>query len=201
MIKKILYVSLVIIIAFVSIYQLITIMSLSRTNKILSESYNRSINDISLLKEMLTNSILLENNSLSDSTIFNEENIQVDKKLLLCTKPTLVFRYSNLNCASCILKNINTINMMVEKRKIRIIIISDYHSKRELGLFKRLNNIENEIFNCNLLSNNENHTPYFCIINEKGKLNNVFFPDDNFDSLTEKYLDIMTQKYFLSIKN
>lgn len=201
MIKKILYVSLATIIAFVSIYQLITIMSLSHSKKVLIENNNRSINDLSLLKEMLTNSILLENSSLSDSTIFNEENIQVDKELLLCAKPTLVFRYSKLNCTSCILKNINTINMMVEKRKIRIIIISDYNSKRELGLFKRINNIENEVFNCSLLSNNENHTPYFCIINEKGKLNNVFFPDDNFVGLTEKYLDIMTQKYFLSIKN
>ncbi|WP_125910839.1 hypothetical protein [Bacteroides timonensis] len=74
-------------------------------------------------------------------------------------------------------------------------IIADYSNKRNLGLFKRSNGINNHIYNCEGLIDGENRTPYFCIY-FKGVISNIFFPDDDFRELTKYYIDKMREMYF-----
>jgi hypothetical protein len=111
-------------------------------------------------------------------------------------KPILVFRFSRLNCSKCIIEQIDIIKEFTQENNIKNIMICDYNNIRELGLFKRTNGIVDPVFDCSQLLISEVKTPCFFIYS-KGNVVDVFFPDDDFKHLTEAYLDIISEKYFL----
>jgi hypothetical protein len=199
MIKKISSIILATIFMLILLYQLAYIRALSFKYTNLKDRNSSNEHYLSLLENMINNSILLENGSLAGSKIFDEDEKEVNKDLLFKESPVLVLRFSKLNCSDCVLKYINTIKEVIRKDSIKTIMISDYNSRRDLGLFKRMNGIKNHIYNCDLFILGEEQTPYFCIINEKGKVCNVFFPNDNFPKLTVNYLNRIGEKYFKSL--
>lgn len=147
------------------------------------------------LKNIMIDSWTYDEISPKTDSIYNEKGEKLDTKFLDSNQPVLIFRFSKVDCSDCVVQQIDVIKKMIQNDKIRYIMICDYSGIRELGMFKRMNSITNEVYNCEKFIENENITPYFCIYT-KGVLHNVFFPDKDFPELTENYFNEMEKKYF-----
>ncbi|GHT53024.1 hypothetical protein FACS189440_22390 [Bacteroidia bacterium] len=151
--------------------------------------------NISLLKDNIIESWRIEHSKLNSDNIFDENGDKFNFEQSNSRLPTLIFRFSKVDCSECVVKQIDLIKKLLQNDKIRYMMICDYSNKRNLGLFKRVNNITNTVYDCNELIEGEAKTPFFCIYNN-GHISNVFFPDDDFSELTEKYFKEISEKYF-----
>ena len=138
----------------------------------------------------------MENTQPFTDSIFDEKNNIVSLKEMSNNEPTLIFRFSRVNCSECIIEQIDIIKEFTQKNNIKYLMVCDYNNIRELGLFKRTNGIIDPVFDCSQLLINEVKTPCFFIYS-KGNVVDVFFPDDDFTHLTKAYLNIISEKYFL----
>ena len=148
------------------------------------------------LKGMLSNYFKFEGKVILENNIFTESDELLEIDSIFIKSPLIVFRFSKLNCTDCIVESINIIKSFLSNKRIKYIFISDYNNKRELGNFKRLNNIHEDVHNCNILINEEPSLPYFFILDSNLKVSDIFFPNDDFPELTNLYLKEIEQKYF-----
>lgn len=143
------------------------------------------------------NSIAVNYNNLQlgNLLITNEEKdtIQLSK---LVKKKTLVFRFSEINCSSCItneFSNIKKSNLISSTSDL--LILASYQNPRNLLLFKRLNKLEGyKIYNINeeqltpLKEIEEISIPYFFTIDQNGIIDDIFIPYKGDNTRTDKYL-------------
>jgi hypothetical protein len=153
-------------------------------------------NKMNVLKENIIRHWKNENPSFSDSLVLDEKSNIISKNILTNQCPLLIFRFSELNCSTCINNQLSLIIDSLQSKRINYIIISDYKNIRNLGLFKKSNSIRTQVYNCKQLLINETITPYYIILNKNGALSDLFYPDEQFPELTASYLEIISNKYF-----
>ena len=110
---------------------------------------------------------------------------------------TIFFYFNEINCLSCVNKEIKKINAFNNKHTdIKIIIIAKYRRLRDLYVFKRINQIKEPVYKiasplpiplCEL------NVPFYFVI-KNNNTSFVYCPDKNTD-FTENYL-IHLYKYF-----
>ena len=131
---------------------------------------------------------------MNEDQIVDEDGKSLSEDYFDNEKPVLIFRFSKLNCSSCIEKQVGMLLKLIESN-VKYMLIGDYSNKRELGIFKRVNEIKDIVYACEIMLPSEQKTPYFCVL-FRGVVSDVFFPDENFPELTQSYLKEMKTKYF-----
>ncbi len=124
----------------------------------------------------------------------HKDSIKIES---LISKPTLVMRYSELNCHSCVdamlteLKNNPFFN---EKNSL---LLAWYNEPAYLYQFKRMNRIEMPVYNIKntgLLADTLN-MPYFFIIDKDLRVSKVLIPEEGDTTMVPAYLKI-TEHHF-----
>lgn len=132
-------------------------------------------------------------------TLQNENGNNVHLSNLVGKKPKLVFRYTQLNCNICIDSQMGFIKEFVNKYGYdKLIMISNYKYKKNIYQFKTLNNINNEIFNVEILDSalDRLNIPYYFILNKVCQPTIFHFPDKNFPENTKEYFKSIEDQYF-----
>ncbi|MDP3446417.1 MAG: hypothetical protein Q8T08_26465, partial [Ignavibacteria bacterium] len=114
-------------------------------------------------------------------------------------KPKLVFRYSELNCNICVDSQMDFIKEFLNKYGYdNFIMISSYKYKKNILLFKMLNNINNEIYNVEVLDSSLDrlNIPYYFILDEICQPIMFHFPDKIFPEDTKEYFKSIENQYF-----
>lgn len=193
--KNILLTCLLFVVLLIGIYTTILISKQS-TNIALVNSVNDKLsNDIKTLKYNIIDSWNFERKALNIDSIFDEGGQRLTPSFFELEKPILIFRFSKVDCSDCVVSQVKLLKEVINERQIKYMIIADYSNKRKLGLFKRTNEIDDLVYNCEELIEDENRTPYFCVYS-RGLISNIFFPDDDFQELTKYYIDKMREIYF-----
>lgn len=118
---------------------------------------------------------------------------------------SLVFRFSETNCESCIDAEINALVKNKDKIKKDVILIAYYQDKRDLFVFykdfqnKGLTNIKMYLLanNALLIPLDKLNIPYYFCVNSDLTMNNFFIPQKDKPRLSKAYLD-NTLKSFLN---
>lgn len=113
----------------------------------------------------------------------------------------LVFFHSEVNCNSCVESNIPFLNDFGDSiGKQNIIFLASYKQKRDLTVFKRINQIEFPVYNVvsTGLAVEELNEPFFFVINDNQKAECVFVPIKEDSLHIMRYLNMVKSKYFSS---
>jgi len=136
---------------------------------------------------------------LGKNIILTTENNKKIRLASIINKPTLVLRYSEFVCQSCVDNQIELLKKFGEETgEQNVLIISTYDEIRNLIIFKRANQLNMDIYNIEKLKiplDSEN-IPYYFVIDESFTIKHVFIPNNGIVSLTEKYLDFIWNRYF-----
>ena len=177
------------------IYTTVLIKKQSINIALINDENNKLSNNIETLKYNIIDGWNFERKALNMDKISDEDGQRLYPSSFEFEKPILIFRFSKVDCSDCVISQIGLLKEIINERQIKYMIIADYSNKRNLGLFKRSNGINDYVYNCEELIEGENRTPYFCIY-FKGIISNIFFPDNDFQELTKYYIDEMGEMYF-----
>lgn len=112
----------------------------------------------------------------------------------------LVLRYSELNCNTCVNKQIELLNLYVDSIGAdHIILLTNYDSNFYMKQFKRISKIKYPIFNIGANLNEcipDIERPYFFIIDSNFRINSTYVPQIDESSVTKTYLRQILQYYF-----
>lgn len=111
----------------------------------------------------------------------------------------LAFFHSEVNCNSCVESNISFLNDLGDSiGRQNIIFLTSYRHKRDLVVFKRINQIKFPVYNVGStgLAMEELNEPFLFIINEHLKAECVFVPIKEDSLHLKRYLNLIKQKYF-----
>lgn len=150
---------------------------------------------IAVLKGNMADSWHLERTKFNVDGIVDEDGRKPDANHFRFDCPVMLFRFSKVDCSDCVVEQIDLIQEFIRNTEIRHMMICDYSSKRNLGIFKRVNAIKDTVYDCEKMLEGEHRTPYFCMYGG-GVISDVFFPDDDFPELTKMYFKEITAKYF-----
>lgn len=144
--------------------------------------------------ELLNENLILN----SKISLLDINNDTINLKSII-KKPTLVFRYSILNCGACVAIELNNIQEVIAKYKTlkdRIILISFYQDLRsEIYAYKSLKiKIPMYIIPNNKLGlpiEENNNSPYYFVLNSDLSVSNLFIPErENIDN-SKEYLTMI----------
>lgn len=183
------------ILVLIALYQMFTIRVVSNDNRMMKIENQKTNHHLRIVEEMLTNTYVLGNTLPFTDSLVDESNNVVSLQEISNDAPILIFRFSRVNCSKCIVEQIDIIKKFTQRKDIEYLMICDYNNMRELGLFKRTNGIIDQVYDCSQLLLDENKTPCFFVYCQ-GRVVDVFFPDDDFKYLTDRYLDVVSKKYF-----
>lgn len=193
--KKVLLICLLFVVLLSGIYTTVLIKKQSVNIALINDENNKLSNNIETLKYNIIDSWNFERKALNIDEISDEDGQRLHPFFFEFEKPILIFRFSKVDCSDCVISQIRLLKEIIIERQIKYMIIADYSNKRNLGLFKRSNGINDHVYNCEELIEGENRTPYFCVYSE-GIISNIFFPDSDFQELTNYFLDKMREMYF-----
>lgn len=153
--------------------------------------------------EITFKTYLLDNNTPIKLSIYNYSNInprstfKIDKLKF----PLLVYRFSELNCSSCVESALKiTSDFFRDKYAERVLFLIDGRNQKYLDQFMRLNKIKNIMLSLRLnelpLSAENSSQPYMFVLNSENTAHHIFFPDKQNDHQTEEYLKAISAKYF-----
>lgn len=165
------------------------------------EKCSKLVYDLSNEMKVLSNFHLIFQNAImkneglkiSPNFILEKENSECVKlSELLSDEPTLIFRYSDLNCNTCVEAEFKNINQYLDKTNSnRLVILADYKNEDDLFRFKRLNQVEMPIYNSK--NNKLNlpveglNTPYFFIIDSTLVVRSLFIPNKAYPEFSKNY--------------
>jgi hypothetical protein len=192
--KKAFNICLFVVLFLLVIFQAIIINKKSfRIKELQVESFQLT-NNIGILKSNTVDIWKYQQTILNEDQIVDEDGRSLSEDCFDFENPVLICRFSKLNCSNCIEKQVGMLLKLIES-KVKYMLIGDYSNKRELGIFKRVNEIKDIVYACEIMLTSEQRTPYFCVF-FRGVVSDVFFPDEKFPELTQSYLKEMTTKYF-----
>jgi len=119
---------------------------------------------------------------------------------LISHSPKVVYRFTELDCIDCVIKEIDDIKKLSSKiGRGNIVILTTYDQVRKLVAFKRTNHIEIEIYNIdkhalNLVAE-EINTPYIFVISKNMVVENLYIPNDLFSEISQYYYSSLIMKY------
>lgn len=142
-----------------------------------------------------------EGEFISNLDLTDEQGKMTSLQSLLSDKYTLVLNYSELNCSSCVEKQIKLLDKAIDAIGTKnVLICASYTNSRELLLFKRMNQVKVPIFNLGTsglgIKAEEANSPIFFVLSNDLKINNVFLPLEYDPDLTNSYLDQVLEKYW-----
>lgn len=141
-----------------------------------------------------TNTFFTKGSSVSrESVLVNLNNDTVFLKNL--ETPTLIIKYSELNCQICVDSILKITNKLKEKN-FPYFYVADYKYKRDLILFKRVNKIAESIYSTNIKSHFDTlNIPYVYIIDKDLVQKSVFIPKKDDIKKFQKYLNEVLSFY------
>lgn len=131
--------------------------------------------------------------------IKNENGDKVALSQLIGKNPKLVFKYSELNCNVCVDSQLVFVKKFIKKHGVdNLIMISSYKYPKSIYQFKLLNDIENEIYNIEMLDSSlaELNIPYYFVIDSSFKPKMIHFPEKIIPEDTREYFKTIENKYF-----
>lgn len=122
----------------------------------------------------------------------NEKGTRINFTELIGSKSKLIFRYSGLNCNTCIEEEIINIKKYLSETKTqRLIIIADYKNEEDLFLFKRLHQIGIPIYNSRQnslkLPIEALNTPYLFVTDSTLIIRSLFIPNKEYPEFSKVY--------------
>lgn len=125
-------------------------------------------------------------------------------KDIMFHKPKLVFSFSTFACSSCVESAIERLeNIETGVGCENIILLTNYESVRDLVVFykrTKLNypiyRINDEFFN---LGVDKIHLPYFFVLKDDFRIQDIYIVDQINLNVTKKYLEIISKKHFSQV--
>ena len=119
-------------------------------------------------------------------------------------KQILVCRFSQFHCESCVNFSIQMLLHSSFIEKENLLFLGSYENNRIFNREKKLYDIDT-FKTYNALSLNipleELGFPYFFVLNENLTISHIVIPDKNTPALTQKYLEIINERYFEKATN
>lgn len=120
-------------------------------------------------------------------------------KDLIGNQTKFVFNYSELNCQVCVDSQVKYVRQLAAEVGVdKIVILATYKNQRDLYLFKRLHNLNIEIYNKHEqtlgLGEEEMTVPVLFITDQSLKSNYVFVPDKTIPELSKGYYKFIENK-------
>lgn len=170
-----------------------------KENKLINDSlWNLKIhnNDLLLTGELM---IKLQNEKLNN-VLFSDENGDTTRLSdLISTYPKFIFKYSEVNCATCIDEQFKLIKEVEKKVGAHnIIIFTKYNSVRDLSKFIRTNKIEYRVLNMidDKLSINDSEVPYYFILDFHCIIKHPYIPVPHYSEPVLEYFSEVSNIYF-----
>lgn len=173
-------------------------------DSIIREAGSRSSSlEVKYLKSCFSGLLLNE-----DIKAFNAELVAADQRKYTLDQvqgkgPVLILRYSELNCADCVVFALRKIAEIAEKYKVTPVVISEYS---DMHSFKNaVDNFGRDRF---LFYNVEKFSdadrlgaPYYCILMPNRTLQAVFVPDKLHPQITDFYFENVVKRFFSNTDN
>lgn len=121
------------------------------------------------------------------STIITESNDSISLSEFTSSNNKLIFRFSHLDCNSCVDSQIVIIKEFSEYFDGCMAIFGYYDEIGKLNKFKRINDLDVDVFNVERINDNINF-PYFFILTSENRMEHIFFPEKEFSDLTREYI-------------
>ncbi len=112
-------------------------------------------------------------------------------------QPTLVFRYCDRACGECISFGADKLARELEGSNIPVVFLARYDNIQEMRRQgQRVNPWGFRMLNVEkILDLDEKLLPYYCIIDERGAVHDIFIPEKSRPSTTNQYLACIKDKY------
>jgi len=205
--NKIFWISIVILLIILNLYSFFR-----------EKDLNQNLNNVktSLVNSQHNFRVLQENTLYRETIQYKNEGEQIDGDIiltkgsdsqvhhsfkdLLSNGPNLIFDLSGINCFQCsekhVSKELSLIkNLIKEYGTNHIIIIAHYRNKGDLNLYKRLNDIDFDIYNKGNrklnLSIEKRNVPFLFITSFDLKAKYIFVPDKELPKLSENYFNFV----------
>lgn len=105
----------------------------------------------------------------------------------------LVYRYSDINCNTCIEAEIEVLQNIFKVNFKSILILCSYNIDRDFYMFKKINKIKFPIYKIEYNSFDwlpeKDKNPYCFILHPDLKISNIYIPDKSFPIMNEMYLN------------
>jgi len=202
--KNIVVFLIIALIIFVGFHYWGETVALKTENNYLNSKIDTLLNDAdikNLLMENVLNQFRCEDSDVAlPLFLIDENNNKKNIGELSNDSPVLVFRFSEYNCGICSEFQIKIIKeFMLRYGENGIILITTFRNKRDLMIFKKINNLSIPIYRVdkNLLNPviEELNFPYYFILNTNGTMNSVHIPAKEVPLITQQYLQIVGEKY------
>ncbi len=108
-------------------------------------------------------------------------------------KPVLIFRYSNLNCNTCVESEFEHLNQIFDNHgDDPVVILCSYHRERDFQIFKRINQIEFRIYQIphdgfDWIAEHFD-SPYYFILNSGMTVSDILIPNKEYPDISKQYL-------------
>lgn len=118
------------------------------------------------------------------------------------TSPKLVVRYSDVNCNTCVDSLFTSLAEFSDRiGEQNVIIMASYHNRRDLFVWKRLNNIRYNVFQVphdqmGLEIERKNIPFVFILLPGKGAVHQIFLPMKENTERTRVYLEYISRRFF-----
>lgn len=114
-------------------------------------------------------------------------------ELLRESKYKVIYFFPELSCKACVLSVVNNF----KTKHITPIFISNYKSMSTINIFKRVNNMKDEVYRLQeggigLITDGNNLTSIVSV-DEKFQISDIFIPNKDHPELTELYFELMTR--------
>lgn len=145
----------------------------------------------------------LENNGKRLSPLLEVFDTDGNKRLLsqIIGSDKLILRYSELNCNTCVNKQLDILNSYVDSIGIdNIVLLTNYDNHIYMKQFKKVAGIKFSIFNVGTELNElipDIERPYFFIIETNMRINNMYVPQIDEKKVTESYIHRIKKYYFV----
>lgn len=108
-------------------------------------------------------------------------------------RPVLVFRYSDINCNTCIEAEIEALQKVFKTDLQSILILCSYNIDKDFYTFKKVNKINCPIYKIDHNSFDwapeEYKNPYCFVLHPTLKVSDIYVPDKSFPQMNENYLN------------
>lgn len=154
-----------------------------------------------IASDFLLSNALSSNQKITDFFVTDEEDNDVLLSSIFNKNYMLVLYFSEITCKTCVDSVFNLLNdYSQEVGTERIFILTSYKNKRDFNSFKRINQVNFNIYNLhgeklNLLVEKYN-IPFLFVMNDKLYSQNVFLIEKSKVSLNEAYLKGLINNYF-----
>lgn len=158
------------------------------------ENYNTQLTSTSRTHEFRSVEIESIGSLLPDSMVLiDESENRVSISNVLGEGKTLIFRYSSLQCNSCVDSQMEIMRDVLKNKEYNIIFLACYNNPRDLIVFKKSHSIDYPVYrliDCSLpLPVDAINEPYFFVLDKEMTPEYLFIPHKSFPQLSIDYLN------------